>query len=71
MTRVRNQAKRTDYRCGPTLPVHSDDEAMLCRRTCGTETWHRRTTLPVITSDGKRYLQANYICRMCEGEVVL
>ena len=69
MTRVRNQAPRTEFRADRSRPMASDDEAMLCRRTCGTETWHRLTTLPTFTSDGHRYLTANYICRMCEGEI--
>jgi len=71
MTRASTKAVRTDFRADYTRPVQSDDEAMLCRRTCGVETWHRLTTLPTFTSDGNRYLTANYICRGCEGEVVL
>jgi ribosomal protein L40E len=71
MTRARNTAKRTDYRCGPTRPVHADDEPRLCRKCGGVETWHRRETIPIIPSEGAPYLRANYICRSCEGENTL
>jgi hypothetical protein len=68
VTRARNTAKRTDFRAAPTAPVHSDDEAMLCRRTCGTETWHRKVCLPVFPSEGKPFMSASYVCRNCEPE---
>jgi hypothetical protein len=67
VTRARNTAKRTDYRCGPTRPVHADDEPKPCKE-CGAETWHRRSVLMVIPSEGEPYQRANYICRQCEGE---